>query len=125
MQLFLSTRQRGRGVLSQRFKLTHNQIRRDVEKAPSHIDGDPSREKWVIRSLLESYAKEKGYTLGARTDLVIEGLMKRREKFGEYYCPCRIPRGEPGEVEWMICPCTKMHEEVQVGGKCTCSLFER
>jgi len=88
-------------------------------------DNPASGEKWVVKSLLEAYAKEEGYVLSPSADSLIEGLVRRRERFGEYYCPCRLPRGDPAETEWMICPCTALREEIEANGRCHCGLFEK
>ena len=49
-----------------------------------------------IKKDSENYAKKSGVKLNPdskRVDEVIAGLLKKKEKYGEIYCPCRLVSG--------------------------------
>ncbi len=63
---------------------------------------------------------------------IIKGLVKQREKHGEYYCPCRVVK--KNDDEWnksIICPCKYIHDDIRKNienGKepcCYCKLFRK
>jgi len=54
---------------------------------------------------------------------ILKGLVCRRVKFGDYYCPCRPVTGDPQTDSANICPCVMCEEEVARAGRCHCGLF--
>ena len=56
-------------------------------------------------------------------DALLEGLVRRRAKFGDYYCPCRIVTGNPDIDRRNVCPCATHEEEIARTGKCHCGLY--
>ncbi|MFH0964679.1 MAG: ferredoxin-thioredoxin reductase catalytic domain-containing protein [Planctomycetota bacterium] len=60
-----------------------------------------------------------------RVSVVLRGLLKRKEKRGEYYCPCRVLSGDPEEDRKIICPCAYMADDIRRAGICQCGLFVR
>lgn len=50
-----------------------------------------------------------------KVEAIFKGLLKMKDKYGEYYCPCKLDK-----VEENICPC----EEMYVTGACHCDLFK-
>ncbi|MFH1431562.1 MAG: ferredoxin-thioredoxin reductase catalytic domain-containing protein [Nanoarchaeota archaeon] len=54
---------------------------------------------------------------------VLAGLAKRKIKFGEYYCPCRVVSGNKEEDKKKICPCFWHLDEIKKDGHCLCKLF--
>jgi ferredoxin-thioredoxin reductase catalytic subunit len=54
---------------------------------------------------------------------LIEGLVRRRVKFGDYYCPCRIVTGNAETDRRNVCPCQTHEAEIAETGKCHCALF--
>jgi len=54
---------------------------------------------------------------------LIEGLVKRRAKFGDFYCPCRIVTGRPETDRGNVCPCSTHEAEIAETGMCHCHLF--
>jgi ferredoxin-thioredoxin reductase catalytic subunit len=74
----------------------------------------------------EEYAAVKGFKLNPNQGVVsgvIKGLLMRKEKFGEIYCPCRKMTGNKEEDEKIICPCAFHEEEIAKDGHCFCNLF--
>jgi ferredoxin-thioredoxin reductase catalytic chain len=74
----------------------------------------------------EEYAKSKGYKLNPNILVVsgvTNGLLARKENFGELYCPCRKMTGNKQEDEKIICPCIYHESEIEKDGHCFCNLF--
>lgn len=71
------------------------------------------------------YAEEKGFKLNPDKkylDLVIKGLLRNEEKYGELYCPCRPVFGDESDKD-KICPCKWHLDEIKKDGFCHCRLF--
>lgn len=82
--------------------------------------------KLKVLNYAEKYAARNNYKLNPdpeALDLVIEGLAKRREKFGPQYCPCRIVTGNKEQDKKIICPCVYHKDEIEENGMCHCALF--
>jgi len=74
----------------------------------------------------EEYAEKNGYKLNpnkAIVEGVINGLIARKDKFGEQYCPCRKMTGDKEEDKKIICPCIYHDAEIEKDGHCFCNLF--
>jgi ferredoxin-thioredoxin reductase catalytic chain len=56
-------------------------------------------------------------------EALVEGLARRKVKFGDYYCPCRIVTGNAETDARMVCPCATHEAEIAETGKCHCALF--
>jgi len=72
------------------------------------------------------HAKSKGFKLNPNDAIVlglVKGLLMRKEKFGEIYCPCRKVTGDKEEDKKIICPCIYHENEVARDGHCLCNLF--
>jgi ferredoxin-thioredoxin reductase catalytic subunit len=54
---------------------------------------------------------------------LIEGLVRRKVKFGDYYCPCRVVTGNADTDRHAVCPCTTHEAEIVETGKCHCGLY--
>lgn len=54
---------------------------------------------------------------------LINGLIKNKEEYGEFYCPCRLVTGDKICDSKNICPCSNHEEEVEETGHCHCWLF--
>ena len=53
--------------------------------------------KEEIRKKSQRYADSKGFILNPDEkilDIVLEGLRRNEEKYGEIYCPCRFVTGD-------------------------------
>ena len=84
---------------------------------------------WTIETL-RKIASKKGWVLNPDADVVravLDGLIKNHEKYGRYYCPCRIIGKDPEREMFakLICPCITATDDVENVGKCTCELFFR
>lgn len=69
----------------------------------------------------EQIAKEKGWCLnpdGTAANNILKAMNMKKEKFGEYYCPCRVQR-----IPENICPCVHAPGEIEKDGHCHCLLY--
>lgn len=69
----------------------------------------------------KKYASKCGFKLNPDkriVQLIIEGLIENKHKYGKYYCPCRLEH-----TERTICPCVYCKKEIKQNGKCLCGLF--
>ena len=72
------------------------------------------------------YAENNGYKLNPEKeiyDIVIDGLVKNKEKYDKQYCPCRIVTGDEEQDKKIICPCIYHKDEIKKDGMCHCALF--
>lgn len=72
-----------------------------------------------INERTDNFARLKGYVFSENKELVMEGLMQKKEKYGDFFCPCRFDN-----IPEHICPCleTRMGH-VRKTGSCLCGLF--
>lgn len=79
----------------------------------------------IMRQLVSLFAEQVGAQLNpdeAVVERVFTGMIKRYEKHGFYYCPCRVVKGT--EEDWkIVCPCVHAKEEVEKNGRCHCNLL--
>lgn len=72
-----------------------------------------------IRDRAENYARIKGYAFNEIKEDLIEGLMGKYRRFGEFYCPCRMEH----KPEYQ-CPCKPTRGgDVERNGRCYCGFF--
>ncbi len=79
-----------------------------------------------MRAWVEEEAQKSGYRLNEdqrQLGVVIRGLVRNHERFGDRFCPCRIRSGDPEKDREIICPCIFREEEVKADGRCHCNLF--
>ena len=80
-----------------------------------------------IKARAEAYvADHPDYVLypdPGRVEGVLEGLARRKLRFGDYYCPCRVMKHEPEADASIVCPCPAGVEELATQGYCKCHLF--
>jgi len=100
------------GVCGTKNRITYRQGRWIAEG----VSNEPQRE---IRERVEEFALLRGYKFNQSKERVIEALIKKREKYGDFYCPCKgaiVPEN--------VCPCEETRDgSVEVSGRCTCRLF--
>lgn len=80
----------------------------------------------ALRQRLEKYLEGKSYRLNPETETlnaILGAILKRREKFGEDYCPCRRVTGDKEQDKAIICPCIYHEDELAKDGACHCQLF--
>jgi ferredoxin-thioredoxin reductase catalytic subunit len=56
-------------------------------------------------------------------EALLDGLVRRKARFGDYYCPCRVVTGDPKRDAANVCPCESHAAEVAATGHCHCALF--
>ena len=72
-----------------------------------------------IRDRVERFAMMRGYVFNEMKEEIIEGLLAKRDRFGEFYCPCRLEHGPDYQ-----CPCRPTRGgDVERRGRCHCGLF--
>jgi ferredoxin-thioredoxin reductase catalytic subunit len=72
-----------------------------------------------IRDRIEEYAKLKSYVFNEVKEDIIEGLVGKQKRFGDFYCPCRMEH-----IPEYQCPCKPTRGgDVERTGKCHCGLF--
>ncbi|MCC8181256.1 MAG: ferredoxin:thioredoxin reductase [Planctomycetes bacterium] len=81
-----------------------------------------------IRARLENYLIGKPFTFNPEpgvADMIIKAMAKKRAKFGEDYCPCRMVTGDAEKDRDIICPCVYHIAEIEEDGHCHCRLFSK
>jgi ferredoxin-thioredoxin reductase catalytic subunit len=72
-----------------------------------------------IRDRIEEFAKLRGYVFNEVKEDIVEGLVGKQKRFGDFYCPCRMEH-----VPEYQCPCKPTRGgDVERTGKCHCGLF--
>jgi ferredoxin-thioredoxin reductase catalytic subunit len=72
-----------------------------------------------IRERAEEFAKLRGYVFNDMKEEIIEGLLGKSKRFGDFYCPCRMLH-----VPEYQCPCQPTRAgDVEKNGKCYCGFF--
>jgi len=72
-----------------------------------------------IRERVEEYARIKGYVFNEMKEEVVQGLLGKQKRFGDFYCPCRMQH-----VPEYQCPCKPTRGgDVDRDGKCYCGFF--
>ena len=80
----------------------------------------------LLRERLEKYLFGKPFYFNPDPEIVdsiLRAMLKRREKHGEDYCPCRLVSGDREKDAKIICPCVYHVEEIEKDGYCHCRLF--
>ncbi|MDA8336404.1 MAG: hypothetical protein M0Z41_15685 [Peptococcaceae bacterium] len=75
---------------------------------------------WLeITQRVDNFAVLRRYVFNDMKDLVLEGLMQKKDRYGDFYCPCRLDN-----VPENLCPCleTRMNRVLKEGS-CRCGLF--
>jgi ferredoxin-thioredoxin reductase catalytic subunit len=72
-----------------------------------------------LRERIEEFARLRNYTFNDFKERVIQALLDKQEKYGDFYCPCKART-----VGENICPCKETREgDVELKGSCSCRLF--
>lgn len=72
-----------------------------------------------IRDRAENFAKLRGYRFSDVKEDVIEGLVGKQRRFGDFYCPCRMLHTPEYQ-----CPCKPTRGgDVERNGRCYCGFF--
>ena len=87
---------------------------------------DLERLRREIAERIRKHAAESACRLNPDEHIVdarVEGLVRRKVRFGDYYCPCRIVTGNTETDRRNVCPCETHEAEIAETGKCHCGLF--
>ena len=85
------------------------------------VGGVLSDRELELRERIEEFARLRNYTFSEFKEPVIQALLEKHERYGDFYCPCKART-----VLENICPCKETREgDVEAKGKCSCRLFWR
>lgn len=74
----------------------------------------PQEPEVEISERVDNFARLKGYIFSEDKELVMEGLLQKKEKYGDFFCPCKIENTPEN-----ICPCLETRRgRVQKEGMC-------
>lgn len=77
---------------------------------------DPERE---LRERIDEIARLRNYTFSDSKERIIQAILRKREKHGDFYCPCKARL-----VPENICPCKETRDgSVELHARCSCNLF--
>ncbi len=79
-----------------------------------------------VECVMQEYASKNKLTLNPNQELrkaTLAGLIKAKENYGDYYCPCRRPDDGFSYTKDYICPCAEGMKELEKQGSCYCGLF--
>jgi ferredoxin-thioredoxin reductase catalytic subunit len=88
--------------------------------------GDSEKWRQEIADRIHRHVAESACRLNPSETVVaalIEGLVRRRAKAGDFYCPCRIVTGNVETDRNNVCPCVTHEAEIAETGRCHCGLF--
>ena len=72
-----------------------------------------------IRERTNEFARLRGYVFNEMKEEIIQGLLGKGKRFGDFYCPCRMMN-----VPEYQCPCQPTRAgDAEVNGKCYCGFF--
>lgn len=72
-----------------------------------------------IRSRVENFARLRGYHFNEMKEPLIEALLRKYDRYGDFYCPCKIDN-----IPENVCPCLETRQgSVERNGRCHCGLF--
>ncbi len=81
----------------------------------------PETPEEEIHNRVDAFAELRGYVFSDQKAAVMEGLMGKKRRYGDFYCPCRIEN----DLD-TICPCVETRQNrVLKTGCCRCGLFYR
>lgn len=90
--------------------------------------GNDDQEVWrrEISERIARHTAESACRLNPDPRLVtalVDGLVRRKARFGDYYCPCRVVTGRVEVDRRNVCPCETHEAEIAETGKCHCGLY--
>jgi len=70
---------------------------------------EPAQE---IGERIETFARQRGYKFNEDKQMIVDGLLEKSRRFGDFYCPCKFDN-----VPENVCPCeeTRMGRVVKEG----------
>ena len=80
------------------------------------VSEDPEKE---VRERADEFARLRNYQFNELKERIIQALIKKQEKYGDFYCPCKART-----IIENVCPCKETRDgSVETKGRCTCGLF--
>lgn len=74
----------------------------------------PQEPRTEIYERVDNYARLRKYTFDENKEMIMEGLLAKNEKYGDFYCPCRFDN-----IPENICPCLETRQgAVRRDGTC-------
>lgn len=72
----------------------------------------PQEPKEEIYDRVDTFARLRGYVFDENKEEIMAGLLEKKEKFDDFYCPCRFDN-----IPENVCPClaTRMNEVRKLG----------
>jgi lysine biosynthesis protein LysW len=68
---------------------------------------------------IENFARLRGYVFNEDKELFIKGLLIKKDRYGDFFCPCRYQN-----IPENLCPCLDTRSNrVRKDGRCLCGLF--
>jgi ferredoxin-thioredoxin reductase catalytic subunit len=68
---------------------------------------------------IENFARQRGYVFNEDKELFIKGLLAKKSRYGDFFCPCRYQN-----LPENLCPCLDTRSNrVRKEGRCLCGLF--
>jgi len=92
-----------------------------LKQGPDGLVGDRVNrfDEAEIRDRSENFARMRGYEFGDVKEEIIQGLLGKQKRFGDFYCPCRM-----NHTPEYQCPCRPTRGgDVQKNGRCYCGFF--
>ncbi len=74
----------------------------------------------------EEYARENNFVLNKDKKYlnnIVRAILNKKNKLGDFYCPCRVMTGDSAQDKKIVCPCIFHKEEIEKSGCCKCRLF--
>ena len=72
-----------------------------------------------IRDRVDGFAALRGYAFNEMKEEILEGLIAKKDAFGDFFCPCRLEHNPDHQ-----CPCKPTRSgDVDRTGRCHCGLF--
>jgi len=85
------------------------------------LSGDYPPEVLELYRRLDEEAEAAGYHLNPDREftlMLVEGLLRNRERYGYMLCPCRMGEGEREKDLDIICPCDYRDADLDEYGQC-------
>ena len=79
-----------------------------------------------LKEKMQAYADKNNFKLNPNEkplEGILRGLLRNKKFKGDIYCPCRIVTGNKEEDKKIACPCVYHWGEIELQGKCKCTLF--
>ena len=79
----------------------------------------PQKPEEEILERIENFARLRGYVFNEDKELFIKGLLTKKNRYGDFFCPCRYQN-----IPENLCPCLDARSNrVRKDGHCLCGLF--